>query len=128
MRVVLANGERLERHYTLDLPLMLTPTLAGGRANAPERADIFQSNGARKAVALWYYTEKAKQLLRARRDSRGLHRGVAAFKSYFEAAARECGDERNMLAEVALWDQLVEVKTETLTKGKKGKGSACAIM
>jgi len=90
---------------------------------------VFQTEGARKAVALWYYTETAKQLLRKQHLGRGLQREVGAFKAYFEAAARSCGDEHAMLAEVALWDQLVEVKVEQLAKeSKKRRPSACAIM
>lgn len=124
MRVVLASGEQLERHFNLQLPLLFPPE--AGQAST-EPADVFQSKDVRKAVALWYYTVKARQLLSTRRGSRGLQRGIAAFKSYFETAARECGDEKKMLAEVSLWDQLVDVKIEALAKNRR-ESSLCVVM
>jgi len=68
MRVELASGERIERHYSIELPLLLPPPSAPGAASASAAAaaaaepptDVFQTEGARKAVALWYYTETVR--------------------------------------------------------------------
>jgi hypothetical protein len=89
-------------------------------------ADEFETASVRKAVALYYYTLKAKQLLRARRDSSALQREISQFKAYFEGAAAAC-DDPSLLSEVALWDQLVEVKRDNLARQKRNRG-ACAIL
>lgn len=134
MRVDAAGGGRRVAHYTVDIPCVRPKERDDGRGFSShycdsdlrppaEFKDVFQTKAIRKAVALWYYTEFSRHLLRAHRSSSGLERRIVMFKEYFEAASRAVSDDA-MLKEVALWDQLVDIKQESLKRNSR----CCSVM
>lgn len=127
-----AAGERLSRHFTLELPCVPRRPreepnkLMGAKHDdwPPDFVDVFQTKSVEKAVALWHYARFSKELLETHRASAGLKARVITFKQYFEAAAARVGDNE-MLKEVSLWDQLVEIKEENL---RRNKTCSCHIL
>lgn len=125
MRVETGSGHQRVVHYTVNLPCVFRKCHSKKVGDDPtlDFRDDFQTPSIRKAIALWHYTVFAKSLLRRTR-SYGLEHEVMKFKAYFEETAKAVGDP-DMEKEVALWDQLVEIKRDDL---KKNKNKSCCVM